>query len=244
MVKCAASPTTFKHTRAPRTAFSVAIASADVRKSMRTVEIEPTFEGWQTAARLLLRDGVPPTDVRWRETAESAQPLLIAEASAPARGVVKVPRQFLDVARRAAAASDPARWQLLYETLWRVVHENHDLLADTRDPAIRRLSELAASPGIGSPEAAGAALFVPAGAGIAELRWPRRAAPAAISIVMRPRPSSASAPQGHGSSWSASSRATRKTSRARPSSARPARCWTARWPTSASSARAFTSPTR
>src|SRR5262249_584059 len=126
--------------------------------------------GWQTAARLLLRDGVPPTDVRWRETAKSAQPSLIAEAAAPARGVVKVPRQFLDVARRAAAASDPARWQLPSGTLWRGVHGDHDLPADTRDPAIRRLSELAASPGIGSPEAAGAALFVPAGAGIAELR--------------------------------------------------------------------------
>jgi uracil-DNA glycosylase len=137
---------------------------------MRTIQIEPTFESWQAAARLLLRDGVPPTDVRWRETAKSTQPSLIAEASAPPRGVVKVPRQFLDVGRRAAAASDPSRWQLLYETLWRVVHENHDLLADTRDPAIRRLSALAASPDASSGEAAGAAEFVPAGAGIAELR--------------------------------------------------------------------------
>jgi uracil-DNA glycosylase family protein len=136
---------------------------------MRTVEIEPTFESWQAAARSLLRDSVPPTDVRWRETAKGAQPSLIAEAAAPP-GVVKVPPQFLDVARRAAAASDPARWQLLYETLWRVVHENHDLLTDKRDPAIRRLAALAASPGVGPTGSESAAPFVPAGAGVAELR--------------------------------------------------------------------------
>ncbi len=137
---------------------------------MRTVEIEPTFESWQAAARLLLRDGVPPADVRWREIAQPVQPSLVAEATAPPPGVVKVPRRFLDVARRAAAAPDPTRWQLLYETLWRVVHQNHDLLADTRDPAVRRLSALAASPGAGSREAEGAAPFIPAGAGITELR--------------------------------------------------------------------------
>jgi uracil-DNA glycosylase family protein len=134
------------------------------------VEIEPTFESWQTAARLLLRDGVPPADVRWREIAQHVQPSLVVEATAPPPGVVKVPRQFLDVARRAAAAPDPTRWQLLYETLWRVVHENHDLLTDARDPAVRRLSALAASPGVGAREAEGAAPFIPAGAGIAELR--------------------------------------------------------------------------
>ena len=37
--------------------------------SVRAVEFEPTFEGWQAAARALLREGVPPADVRWRETA-------------------------------------------------------------------------------------------------------------------------------------------------------------------------------
>lgn len=132
------------------------------------MEIEPTFESWQEAARVLLRESVAPTDVRWRETAEGAQPALTAEA--PPRGVVKVPRQFLDIARRAAAAPDPARWQLLYETLWRLVHENHDLLTDPHDPAVRRLGALAASPAAGLRGAEGAARFVPPGAGIAELR--------------------------------------------------------------------------
>lgn len=138
---------------------------------MRTVEIVPTFEGWQAAARALLREGVHPTDVRWRETARGAQPSLITEAPASSPGAVKVPRQFLDLARRAAAASDPGRWQLLYETLWRLVHENHELLKDRHDPGVRRLGALLTTTNDAEEERAeGAAPFVPAGAGIAELR--------------------------------------------------------------------------
>jgi len=83
---------------------------------MKTIEIEPTFESWQAAARELLRDETPPAQVRWRETSESRQPSL-HEAAAPA-GAVKVPRQFVELARQAATAQDPARWQILYDTLW------------------------------------------------------------------------------------------------------------------------------
>src|SRR5947209_13221400 len=136
---------------------------------MRTVEIEPTFEGWQAAARTLLREGVAPADVRWRETASGTQPSLVAEGSEPMPGAVRVPRQFLDLARQAASAGDPTRWQILYETLWRLVHENHDLLKDARDPGVRRLSALAKQESEGEPEGEGAARLVPAGAGLADL---------------------------------------------------------------------------
>ena len=47
-----------------------------------------------------------------------------------------------------------------------------------------------------------------------------------------------------GSSWSASSPATRRTGRASRSSARPGSCWTGRWPTPGSTAGTPTSPTR
>src|SRR5207247_6291301 len=53
---------------------------------MRTVAIEPTFESWQAAARMLLREGVPPADVRWRETATADQPSLAGEAPARCTG--------------------------------------------------------------------------------------------------------------------------------------------------------------
>jgi DNA polymerase len=133
---------------------------------MKTVEIEPTFESWQAAARALLRDGVPPADVRWREAPSGEQPLLPSEP--PSSGGAKVPRQFLDLARQAAAASDPARWQILYDTLWRLVHEDRVLLKHAHDPGVRRLHALLTP--AAEPEGDGAASFVPTGAGLGELK--------------------------------------------------------------------------
>src|SRR5438046_10409410 len=100
---------------------------------MRTVAITPTFEGWQSAARALLREGVAPAEVGWREAAPGEAPTNAAH-DAPAPGAARVPRPVLDLARQAASAADPARWQVLYDVLWRLVRENRDLLIDTCDP--------------------------------------------------------------------------------------------------------------
>jgi DNA polymerase len=131
---------------------------------MKIIEIEPTFESWQSAARELLRHETPPAQVRWRETSEPQQPSL-DEAGGPA---VKVPRQFVELARQAATAHDPARWQILYDTLWRLVHDEHDLLKKARDPDVRKLHALLA-PKEDESAADGAAKYVPAGAGLREL---------------------------------------------------------------------------
>ena len=132
---------------------------------MKTIEIEPTFDGWQAAARALLREGVAPTQVRFREGSEGSQAFL--PGAAPS-GAVKVPREFLDLARQAAAASDPGRWQLLYETLWRLTHDDRELLKKVRDPGVRRLRALVADKPDES-HADSAAPFVPAGAGLAAM---------------------------------------------------------------------------
>ena len=137
---------------------------------MQTIEIEPTFESWQEAARALLREQVPPAQVRWREGRKAHQPSLHAEPA----GTVRVPRQFLNLARQASATADPARWQILYDTLWRLLHENRDLLKDADDPGVRRLQALLApkdTPKQSSAAATGdsAAPFVPENAGLGEL---------------------------------------------------------------------------
>ena len=103
---------------------------------MRPTEFAPTFESWQMAARRLLREGVPPAEVTWVELAGAEPPAFV-----PAVG--RVPRKFLDLARQVAGGRDPARWATLYEMLWRLIHENHDLLDDSRDPLVRRLHALA-----------------------------------------------------------------------------------------------------
>jgi DNA polymerase len=127
---------------------------------VRTVEIAPTFEAWQAAARSLLADGVRPADVTWREGTREAA----AEVSGSGRA--RVPRQFLELARQAAAAPDPARWPALYAVLFRLI----DLLADTRDPDVRRLNALAVQGRRQAPPGGGGGPFIPQGGSLAELR--------------------------------------------------------------------------
>ncbi len=133
---------------------------------MKTAEIEPTFESWQAVARALLHEEVPPAQVRWHEGAKAGQASLLAGATPAA--AIKVPREFVDLARQAACADDPGRWHLLYETLWRLTHGDRDLLKNVRDPGIRRLRLLAADKDDES-HADGAAPFVPAGGHLREL---------------------------------------------------------------------------
>jgi DNA polymerase len=144
---------------------------------VRTVEIPPTFEAWQTAARVLLSEGIPPADVTWHESATAS-----LTAGAGPSGTARVPREFLDVARQAAGARDPARWRVLYAVLWRLVHENRELLRDATDADVRRLRALGMQAWRETRQAdveemlkltsqgGGAAPFVPAGAGLIDLK--------------------------------------------------------------------------
>jgi uracil-DNA glycosylase len=141
---------------------------------MVTVEIEPTFDSWQAAARALLSDGVGPGDVEWRERPGAA-------VAPKAAKFFRVPGRFLELARQAATANNAARWPTLYEVLWRIVNERRELLDDRADPLVRRLHGLAAQ---GRREAeraehqevlrleaegGGAAAFVPRGADLGQL---------------------------------------------------------------------------
>jgi uracil-DNA glycosylase family protein len=150
---------------------------------MRTVEILPTFESWQQAARALLREEIPPASVAWCERSAGspgeapalpeaptlAQAPALSEARTlpeapslpeppagspggasavpepPPAGAARVPRRFLDLARAAATHRDPDRWELLYTLLWRLVHDERDLLTVPGDPQVRRLVAMAAA---------------------------------------------------------------------------------------------------
>ena len=110
---------------------------------MRAVTLDATFESWQEAARGLLRRAVQPRDVVWREKHAPQPPLAgLVPAGAddlslpPERqsGVrLMVPRRFLAAARWVAAHRDPDRWDVLYRVLWRILHENRNLLDNALD---------------------------------------------------------------------------------------------------------------
>ena len=134
---------------------------------MREIPIEPTFESWQRAARPLLAGDVAPVDVAWREVPVGTLPAPTSpEPSAPS--ALRVPRAFVELARGVAIHRDPSRWALLYEVLWRLVHEGRALM-DARDPTVERLATLEAE--VRENRAViTAGPFVPGGAALDALR--------------------------------------------------------------------------
>ena len=125
---------------------------------MREVVIGPGFESWQVAARRLVRDAVPPVDVVFRKGARDVSSPGIREPE-PQDAGIRVPRRFVDLARGVAPHRDPSRWDLLYAVLWRLVHDNRELL-ESGDPDVARLLAMEAAVGEGR-EVIGAGPFVP-----------------------------------------------------------------------------------
>jgi DNA polymerase len=128
---------------------------------MREIAVGPGFDSWQAAARALLREGVPPAAVSFRESA-GVHPVVDSSDT-----VIRVPRRFVDLARAVAPHRDPARWPLLYSVLWRLVHDNRELL-ESGDPDVARLLAMEATVGEGR-DVIGAGPFVPAAAGLTDL---------------------------------------------------------------------------
>lgn len=104
---------------------------------MRSIHIQPTFESWREAARGLLASAVDPGEVLWSDD-EAEASLFGTEKAVPAGKAPGVPSAFLDVARNAAAHTDPRRWGMLYRMAWRITHggERH-LLEMPTDPDTR-----------------------------------------------------------------------------------------------------------
>jgi DNA polymerase len=113
---------------------------------MEQITFAPTFTAWQQAARRALRDGVEPGSIHWQEL-DDAQPALAMFDEEDDRGTAqptnyRVPRTFLETARRVACHRDPQRWALLYRTLFRLTHGEPHLLEVTVDPDIHRLTQM------------------------------------------------------------------------------------------------------
>ncbi len=111
---------------------------------MREVRIDPTFESWQSAARSLLREGIPPAEVEWNDGTMIQSSLLTLSAPVAAEPVseYRVPARFIELAHRAAGHQDPQRWAVLYRILWRIVRENHELLSLEHDRDVSRFLQL------------------------------------------------------------------------------------------------------
>ncbi|MEP9400263.1 UdgX family uracil-DNA binding protein [Sphingomonas sp. VNH70] len=99
------------------------------------------FDGWRDAARRLVTERVPPSEVVW-QVGDTPTDLFGDEAILAEPAAFRVPRSFIDLAKTAILHADPERFALLHAMLLRLIAEPR-LIDDRADPALRRLEEMA-----------------------------------------------------------------------------------------------------
>lgn len=105
------------------------------------------FDGWRAHARSLVARDIPAEDIHWTVSgsasllddcaADGPEQVQAVNESLPPHAL-KVPREFIALARTVILHSSPDRFAVLYKVLRRLKHE-HQLLTVDFDPDILRL---------------------------------------------------------------------------------------------------------
>ncbi len=85
---------------------------------MRSVDPGNDFGSWRDAARRMLGENVPPQEILW-EAERGLFGTATVREEPPMK--LKVPAAFVEFAQTVACHSDPQRWALLYQILWRIL---------------------------------------------------------------------------------------------------------------------------
>src|SRR5918993_772697 len=106
---------------------------------------EIDFDGWRRQARSLATRSIPAGDVQWRINGETSlldEAVSIDTASEnAATNELKVPREFIELARKVVLHRSPDRFALLYRVLLRLRSEPQLMQIDV-DPDVMRLRVL------------------------------------------------------------------------------------------------------
>src|SRR5579875_65529 len=105
--------------------------------STQTILLDGTFDKWRDHARALLASNTVPEDILWQDPHDRTENLFQAAqppvSKATSSQSLRVPSEFLSLARSVSCHRDPRRWHLLYRTLFRLTHGEPHLLAITVD---------------------------------------------------------------------------------------------------------------
>lgn len=107
------------------------------------IPTRPGFDEWRTQARACLQAGLPPGYIFWQAHDAAQECDLFNAAPAPqnpAKAEIPIPRAFIEQAELASRNSAPDRFALLYRILWRLVHENKNLLHHKTDDDIIKMN--------------------------------------------------------------------------------------------------------
>jgi uracil-DNA glycosylase len=101
------------------------------------VTVENNFASWRKVARSLLQNEVAPDEILWTSAAENSLFETDFDSIKPNK-IYKVAPEFLALAETVACFDDAGKWALLYRLLFRLIHENRNLLAIESDNDVRR----------------------------------------------------------------------------------------------------------
>ncbi|SFO17611.1 DNA polymerase [Roseovarius lutimaris] len=105
-----------------------------------TMPMIGTAQSWRDAARALINANVPPANVAWGDEA-SATGLWDAAPPPDVKPALKVPRSFITLANSVVWHSDPTRFSMLYQVLWRLRDRPH-LMTDRADADMSTLRRM------------------------------------------------------------------------------------------------------
>ena len=115
---------------------------------MQTIVIN-NYDEWRNIARRLVSERVAPNEVQLvddngQQALFGEQPELEIsnESTSNLPKPFRVSREFLSLAETVGYHQSESRWNLLYRTLWRIVHEQPQLMKVTTDDDILRLSKM------------------------------------------------------------------------------------------------------
>src|SRR5690349_8700496 len=100
---------------------------------------EDAFEEFRDAARNLIGAEIDPAEVTWQVGAD------LIGGSAPPAGAASfpVPAAYVRLAEVVVCHRDRERFALLYQLLWRITHDERELLSIASDPLVHRLAQMA-----------------------------------------------------------------------------------------------------
>jgi probable DNA metabolism protein len=110
------------------------------------LESQIDFDGWRRQARWLASHAIPASDVNWRINGETsllddAVDLKTASSGSAPNNDIRVPREFVELARKVILHRSPDRFAALYRVLLRLRAEPQLLQLDV-DPDVMRLRVL------------------------------------------------------------------------------------------------------
>jgi len=101
------------------------------------ISIENNFTSWRGAARRCLQSEIAPDEILW--ICDGRNGLFESNlAEETDEQIFKVPLDFLPLAETVVCFDAAERWSLLYGLLFRIVHENKNLLHIESDDDVRR----------------------------------------------------------------------------------------------------------